>query len=46
MELVEGAGWGPARLERLRDVEWARMLARRPLDRLLGTTPQFLISAG
>ena len=46
VELVEGAGWGPARLERLRDVEWARMLARRPLDRLLGTTPQFLISAG
>ena len=27
VELVEAAGWGPARLERLRDVEWAQLLS-------------------
>lgn len=46
VDLVEEAGWGPARLERLRDVEWARLLARAPLDRLLGVTPQYAVSAG
>jgi SAM-dependent methyltransferase len=46
VELVEASGWGAARLERLRDVEWARLLARPPLERLLGVTPQYLISAG
>jgi len=46
VELVEAGGWGPARLERLRDVEWARLLARPPLDRVLGVTPTFVVSAG
>lgn len=46
VDLVEQAGWGPARLERLRDVEWARLLARAPVDRLLGVTPQYAVSAG
>jgi SAM-dependent methyltransferase len=46
VELVEAGGWGPARLERLRDVEWARLLARPPLERLLGVTPTFVVGAG
>jgi SAM-dependent methyltransferase len=45
IEMVEAAGWGPPRLERLRDVEWARLLARSPLNRLLGVPPQYAISA-
>lgn len=44
--LVRQAGWGPPRLHRLRDVEWARLQAAWPLERLLGTTPQYLIVAG
>lgn len=46
VELVEGAGWGPARLERLRDVEWARLLRQPPAARLLGVTPRFAVVAG
>jgi len=46
VELVEGSGWGQARLERLRDVEWARLLARPPLERVLGVTPTFAVTAG
>ena len=46
IELVEGAGWGPARLERLRDIEWARLLRQSPAARLLGVTPQFAVVAG
>jgi SAM-dependent methyltransferase len=46
VELVERAGWGPARLERLRDVEWAQLLALPPPDRLLGVTPRFVVVAG
>jgi len=46
VELVESTGWGPARLERLRDVEWARLLARPPLERMLGVTPVFTVTAG
>jgi SAM-dependent methyltransferase len=46
VELVEGAGWGPARLERLRDIEWARLLRQPPAARLLGVTPRFAIVAG
>ena len=46
VELVEAAGWGPARLERLRDIEWARLLRQPPTTRLLGVTPQFVVLAG
>ena len=46
VELVEAAGWGPARLERLRDIEWARLLRQPPTARLLGVTPQFAVIAG
>lgn len=45
VELVERAGWGPARLERLRDIEWTRLLRQPPAARLLGVTPQFAIVA-
>lgn len=44
--LAEAAGWGPARLERLRDVEWLQRLALPLPQRLLGTTPRFVIVAG
>lgn len=43
---VEEAGWGPARLERLGDVAWTRLLQQPPWERALGVTPQFLVRAG
>ncbi len=46
LRLVEQAGWTPARLERLRDVEWAQLVGRPIADRLLGVTPRYAISAG
>jgi SAM-dependent methyltransferase len=46
VELVEEAGWGPARLERLRDVEWAQLLGVAPAARLLGVAPRFAVVAG
>jgi SAM-dependent methyltransferase len=46
VELVEAAGWGPARLERLRDVEWAELLQLPASARLLGVTPRFAVLAG
>ena len=47
VRLVESTSWGPARLERLRDVEWAtREALPETLDRLLGVTPRFAVSAG
>jgi len=46
VELVEGAGWGPARLERLHDIEWAQLLGLPPSSRLLGVTPRFAVVAG
>jgi SAM-dependent methyltransferase len=45
IELVSGAGWQQPRLERLRDVEWARSLNMSPLERMLGVTPEFAVSA-
>ena len=45
VEAVTAAGWGPAFIERLRDIEWARLLSLGPVDRLLGVTPQFLVTA-
>jgi SAM-dependent methyltransferase len=46
VELVEEAGWGPARLERLGDVEWAQLLGLPPSARLLGVAPRFAVVAG
>ncbi|MGH3319322.1 MAG: class I SAM-dependent methyltransferase [Streptosporangiaceae bacterium] len=44
--LVEPNGWGPARVERLRDVEWASSLTLPPLERLLGVHARFAVVAG
>jgi len=45
--LVESTAWGPARVERLRDVEWAnREALGSAIDRLLGVTPRFAVIAG
>ncbi|MFN2490134.1 MAG: class I SAM-dependent methyltransferase [Actinomycetota bacterium] len=46
VEVVEAAGWPAARLERLRDVEWAAALELAPLERALGVAARFLVSAG
>lgn len=44
--LVEPA-WGAARIERLRDVEWATRLALPSIpDRIIGVTPRFAVIAG
>ncbi|MGH9023069.1 MAG: class I SAM-dependent methyltransferase [Acidimicrobiia bacterium] len=45
LDLTERAGWGSARLERLRDVEWAASAALPLPERLLGTAPRFVIAA-
>ncbi|HLI40332.1 MAG TPA: class I SAM-dependent methyltransferase [Streptosporangiaceae bacterium] len=44
--LVEASPWGPARLERLRDVEWAALDGLGLLDQLLGTQPRWAVTAG
>lgn len=46
VDLVQASGWGQARLERLRDVEWAYLDGRSVLDQLLGTTPRWAVVAG
>ncbi len=47
LALVESTSWGSARIERLRDVEWATLAALGSVvDRLLGVTPRFALSAG
>ena len=47
VSLVESTSWGAARVERLRDVEWA---ARNALpsfaDRVVGVAPRFAVIAG
>jgi SAM-dependent methyltransferase len=43
--MVERSGWGRVRLERLRDVEWAHLLALPPSSRLLGVAPRLAIVA-
>ena len=45
IQRIEGAGWQSPQLTRLRDVAWARELALPPLYRLLGVTPEYLVSA-
>lgn len=44
--LVQASPWGQARLERLRDVEWAILDGRGLLDELLGTHPRWAVVAG
>jgi SAM-dependent methyltransferase len=44
--LVQASPWGPARFERLRDVEWAVLDGQGLLDQLLGTSPRWAITAG
>jgi SAM-dependent methyltransferase len=44
--LVQASPWGQARLERLRDVEWAIIDGRGLLDELLGTHPRWAVVAG
>ena len=44
--LVQASPWGQARLERLRDVEWAALDGRSLLDQLLGTHPRWAVTAG
>jgi SAM-dependent methyltransferase len=45
-ELVQASPWGRARLERLRDVEWAAVEGTSFLDELLGTHPRWAVIAG
>jgi ubiquinone/menaquinone biosynthesis C-methylase UbiE len=45
VQLIEAAGWRSPHLMRLRDVEWARQVALPPLDRLVGVTPEYVITA-
>jgi SAM-dependent methyltransferase len=45
VEVVETAGWQAPQLHRLRDVEWATLLTQGPLERLLGTSPRFAVTA-
>jgi SAM-dependent methyltransferase len=44
--LVQASPWGQARLERLRDVEWAMTDGKSLLDELLGTVPHWAVLAG
>jgi len=44
--LVEASPWGRARIERLRDVEWAITEGLGPVGSLLGTYPRWAVIAG
>jgi len=45
--LVASSPWGAARIERLRDVEWAASRSLRSVaDRMMGVPPRFAITAG
>ena len=46
VSLVQASPWGQARLERLRDVEWALVEGRGIVDELLGTHPRWAVVAG
>lgn len=46
VRLVEASPWGRARIERLRDVEWAATEGLGMLDGLLGTNPRWAVTAG
>lgn len=45
--LVAASSWGAPRIERLRDVDWAiRHALPSPVDRAIGVTPRFAVTAG
>jgi SAM-dependent methyltransferase len=44
-EMVAASGWRLARLERLRDVEWAERLDLPLPERLFGVSPRFAVTA-
>lgn len=44
-EALAAAGWGPVRVERLREIERARAGAMQPVERLLGVPEQFAVVA-
>jgi len=46
VSLVQASSWGQARLERLRDVEWALVEGRGVVDELLGTHARWAVIAG
>jgi SAM-dependent methyltransferase len=46
VSLVQDSPWGRARLERLRDVEWATLDGCSLLDQVLGTNPRWAVTAG
>ena len=46
VSLVQASPWGAARIERLRDVEWAITEGRGWLDELLGTHARWAVLAG
>jgi SAM-dependent methyltransferase len=46
VELTQSSSWGAARIERLRDVEWAMAQTQPRLERLLGVSPRFVVIAG
>jgi len=47
VSLVEASSWGIARIERLRDVEWAtRRAFPSAADRLVGVAPRFAVIGG
>jgi SAM-dependent methyltransferase len=46
VSLVNASPWGPARLERLRDVEWAMLQGRGLLDQILGTGERWAVTGG
>jgi len=43
---VQSSAWGPARIERLRDVEWSILQAKSGIERMLGAAPRFVVIAG
>jgi len=45
IKAISASGWHSEALIRLSDVEWARKLAMPPFERLLGVTPEYLITA-
>lgn len=47
VSLVEASAWGTARIERLRDVDWAaRRAMPSAIDRIIGVPPRFAVVAG
>ena len=43
LEVLAQAGFTRARIERLRDIEWARLLSEPPILGLLESVPRFAV---